>query len=55
MVSTVTVPPSFFAKLKRRLQRKQIIRIGAGLSRKALHRAGFRINIDPCACRDKKL
>ena len=34
---------------------KQIIRIGAGIARKALHRAGFRINIDLCARRDKKL
>ena len=42
----------FFAKLKRRLQRKQIIRIGTGIARKALHRAGFRINIDLCARRD---
>ena len=42
----------FFAKLKRRLQCKQIIRIGAGIARKALHRAGFRINIDLCARRD---
>ena len=34
---------------------KQIIRIGTGIARKTLHRAGFRINIDLCARRDKKL